>query len=152
MFNAFLGCRRCFFGSLAVGDIAPRADHLGRLAVLVTYQLLRIVHPAVAAVLLEKPVLDRVATFLEQLDGLGLDRGEVIRMHATAPEIGVFQILTRLVAEPVADVLADECRCEVSRRLEAVNHRRRAGEQLCQLGMRCGFGLLRSLPRGDVAP
>ena len=46
---------------LARGDVAPRADHLDRLAVLVADQVLLVVHPAVAAVLLEKPVLDRVA-------------------------------------------------------------------------------------------
>src|SRR6476646_6198932 len=68
MVNAIPSGRRCLFHSLALGDIAPRANHLRWLTLLIPNQSLRIVHPAVIAVLLEKPVLDRVAAFLEQLD------------------------------------------------------------------------------------
>ena len=51
-----LGCR----------DVAPRADHLDRFAVPVPDQVLLVDHPAVAAVLLEEPVLDRVPALLER--------------------------------------------------------------------------------------
>src|SRR5262249_45570030 len=64
MINAVPGRRRCLFRSLSIGDIAPRANHLCRLTLFIPDQSLRVVHPAVIAVLPEKPVLDRVATFL----------------------------------------------------------------------------------------
>jgi hypothetical protein len=84
--------------------------------------VLLIDHPAVVAVLFEEPVLDRVTAFLVQTDGLGLDRSELVGVHATAPEIRIFEILLGLVTEPVLDVLADESRCEISRCLVAVDH------------------------------
>ena len=144
--------RNAISASLRRGDVAPRADHLDRLAVLVADQVLLVDHPAVAAVLLEEPVLDRVAAFLEQQGGLGLHRREVVGVHAAPPEIRVLQVFLRLVAEPVPDVLADEGRREVARRLEAVDHRRRAGQQVHEPVLRGDQGLAELLARGDVAP
>src|SRR5262249_5900148 len=103
--DAIAGRSGFFFRSLALGDVAPRADHFDRLAVFIPNQALLVAHPTVGAVLPEKSVLDRVAAFLEQLDGLGLNRGEIVGMHAAAPKIRAFQILPWLVAEPVPDVL-----------------------------------------------
>ena len=142
----------CFFRSLTLGDVAPRADHLDRLAFLVPDEPLFIVHPAVGAVLLEKSVLDRVGTFLEQVDRLGLHRGEVVGMHAAPPEIGVLQILLRLIAQPVLDVLADEGRREIPRRLVAVDHRRRRRQQASDPVLRGDQGFADLLARRDVVP
>ena len=147
-----LGRRHRLLRPLALADVAPRADHLDRLAVLVPDQALLVVHPAVGAVLLEEPVLDGVAALPEQLDGLGLDRGEVVGVHAAPPEIRVFQIVVRLVAEPILDVLADEGRREVARRLEAVDHRRRGRKQASDAILRGDQGLADLLAGGDVVP
>ena len=105
--DSIASVRRCSLrwesisASLRRGHVAPRADHLDWLAVLVANQVLLVIHPAIAAVLLPKPVLDRVAAFLVQMDGLGLHCGQVVAVHAVAPEIGILQILARLVAEQV---------------------------------------------------
>src|SRR6266478_4966170 len=130
MFYAIPGLRRRCFRSLALAYVAPRADHFGGLTLFVPDQSLRVVHPAVGAVLLEESVLDRVAALPEQLDGFGLHCGEVVRVHAASPEIGVLQVLAGVIAEPVADVLTYERRREISRCPVAVDHRGRAGEQL----------------------
>src|SRR5690348_2504757 len=50
-FDALPDGGRHFLCPLALADVAPRADHLRRLALLVPYQMLRVVHPAVGAVL-----------------------------------------------------------------------------------------------------
>ena len=88
--------------SFALSDVAPRANHLDHLTVLVPDQLLSVIHPAVGAVLLEKSVLDRVGTFLEQLASLSLHRGEVVGMHAAPPEIRLFEIFLRLVTKSIS--------------------------------------------------
>ena len=88
-----------FFKSLfASGDFAPRADHFDWLPTLVADEMPFIAYPAIAAILLEKPILDGVMTFLVEVDGLGFDLGEVIWMNTAAPEIGMLQILVRFVA------------------------------------------------------
>src|SRR5215203_3471545 len=71
--DAIPGRRRGFFGSLAVSNIAPRDDHLDRVAILVPDQTLFVVYPAVRAVLLEKAILDRVHATLEELENRLLD-------------------------------------------------------------------------------
>src|SRR5437773_9888701 len=63
MLNAIPGRRRWFLGSLALADVAPRADHLGRLPLCVPAQSLRVAHPTIGAVLLAKSVLARLAAF-----------------------------------------------------------------------------------------
>src|SRR3990172_7005137 len=52
--DALSGRRRRFFRSLALADVAPRADHLNRVAVPIPNQVLFVGHPAVGAVLLEE--------------------------------------------------------------------------------------------------
>src|SRR5215204_5431703 len=84
--DAVPGRRRCFFGSLAVSNIAPRADHLDWVTILVPDQALFVVYPAVGAVLLEKAVLDRVHPALEKLGNRLLDTGQVIGVDPVAPE------------------------------------------------------------------
>src|SRR6266536_2526659 len=123
IFDAVPGRRRGCFRSLALADVAPRAYYLGRLTTFVPDQSLRVVDPAVSAVLLEESVLDGVVAPLEQLDGLSFHRGEVVRVHAASPEIGVLQVLAGLVTEPVADILTDERRREISCCPVAVDHR-----------------------------
>src|SRR5207253_8782732 len=67
--------------------ISPRADHLGRLAALVADEAQLVAHPAVGAILLEKPILDGVPAFLEQVTELGLHRREVVGVDTAPPEI-----------------------------------------------------------------
>src|SRR5262249_18044959 len=112
---------------LAIGYVAPRTNHLDRLTLFVPNEPLFVINPTITAVPLAKPVLDRVSTFLEQAERLGLHRGELVRVYATAPEIRVFQVLLRLVAQPFADVLADEGRREISGGLIAVDYGRCGG-------------------------
>src|SRR5215208_5711351 len=83
---------------------------------------------------------------------LGLDLGAIVGMNAAPPEVRVLEILLGLVAEPVLDVLTDECRREVARRLVAVDHRRRARQQVHETVLRRDQGLAELLASGDVAP
>src|SRR5258707_588718 len=86
------------FGGLARRDVTPRADHLGRLTALVVDDPQLIADPAVVAILLEKPVLDGMATLLVQVAKLGLHPGEVVGMRPAPPEIRALQIVARLIA------------------------------------------------------
>src|SRR5690349_1830020 len=146
-------CRRDgLFGSLAVGDVAPRADDLVRLAALVMDQAQFVADPAIVAVLLQEPVLEGVVALLEQLPELALHPPEIIRVHTVAPEVGAVEIIARLVAQPLLDVLTDEGRPKISRCLEAVNYRRRGREELCETRSRCRFLPLGILERTYVTP
>ena len=73
-------------------------------------------------------------------------------MHAAPPEIRVFQVFLRLVTQPVPDVLADEGRREISRRLVAVDHRRCRRQQVHEAVLRGDQGLAELLARRDVVP
>ena len=137
---------------VARGHVAPGAHDLHRLAIPVAHQMLLVVHPAVGAVVPEEPVLDRVAALLKQQGGLGLHGRDVVGMHAAPPEVRVLQILLRLVAEPVPDVLADEGRCEIARRLVAVDHRRCRRQEMHEAVLRGHQCLAQLLAGGDVAP
>ncbi len=73
-------------------------------------------------------------------------------VHAELPEVRRFEIFLALIAEEVLQVPADEGRGVVAERLEAVDHGRRAREQVLDaLVGRCRGGL-RILAFGDVAP
>ncbi len=93
-----------------------------------------------------------MATLLEQCDRLGLHAGQVLRVHAAPPEIRMFEILLRCVAEPVPDVLADKGRREVAACLEAVDHRRGAGQEVNEALLRRPQGFSKLLALCDVAP
>src|SRR5260370_36136956 len=73
-------------------------------------------------------------------------------MNPAPPKIRVTEVLARLVAKPVPDVVADESRRKISRRPVTVGYRRRAGQQLSQSSMQRGVGFLGLFARGDVAP
>ena len=62
------------FGILAVGDVAPRADDLERLAVLVADEMLLVAHPAIGPSFLRKRYSAVCRSLLEQQRLLGLDR------------------------------------------------------------------------------
>src|SRR5215468_10104506 len=128
MLRTLPGSRRRVFGLLPLAYIAPGANHLCRLTLVITDQLLRVVDPAVASVLPEKSVLDGMTAFLEQLDRLGLHSDEFIGVHASAPKIRVLQVFLRIIPKPVLDVFADESWREVSGRSVAVNHCGRTGQ------------------------
>src|SRR6476620_7463031 len=101
-------CRRHgFLSRLAVRDVAPRADDLVRLAALVIDQAQLVADPAIIAVLLQEPVLESVVALLEQLPELALHPCKIVRMHTVAPEVGAVEVVARLVAQPLLDVLAD---------------------------------------------
>src|SRR5262245_58143187 len=73
-----LACRRrCLFRALAFGYVAPRTHYLGRLAYFIADQALRVVDPAVGAVLFQEPVLDRMAAFLEQHNRLSFHCSQI---------------------------------------------------------------------------
>ncbi len=139
-------------GRLARGDLAPGADHLERIAVLVLDQVLLVAHPAIDAVGLAEAVLGDVAAFFEQLGLPRLDLGEILGMDARAPEVRILQILVGLVAQHPLDVVADEGRRIGAAGLEAVDHRRGAMKQQVEARPRRVLGLLGLLARGDIAP
>ena len=60
MLDAQPGRRDRLLGRLALGDVAPRADDLLRLAAPVPDEALLVADPAIAAVLLQEAVLERV--------------------------------------------------------------------------------------------
>ena len=132
MLDTGLHCSNRLFRRPALGNVRPRPDYLLGLAVLIADKALLVVHPAPAAVLLEEAVLNRVLAFPEQLHGLGFHGGEVVRVDATSPEVRAFQILARLVAQQVLDVLADEGRGEIAKGLVAVDDRARRGQEMNQ--------------------
>src|SRR5262249_35425727 len=113
------------FGSLARRDVAPRANHLGRLVALVIDEAQIIANPAVIAVLFEEPVLDGVAAFLEQGTDLRLRPRPIVGMYAAPPEIRALQVIARLITQQIFDVLADEGRSKVARGFKTLDRRRR---------------------------
>src|SRR4029434_397545 len=98
--------------------------------VAISNQVLLVDDPAIGAVLLEESVLDRMAALLVEATALCSHPGRVFGMHAAPPERRIFEVLLRVVAEPVPDVLADERGREIPRCLVAVDHRGRAGQQV----------------------
>src|ERR1700751_3304889 len=98
MLNAVASARSCFLRSLALRYVAPRANDFNRLVSLVADESLLIIHPAVCSVFFAKPVFDAMAASLEQLDGLGFNGSEVVRVYALAPEVGVLQVFSGLIA------------------------------------------------------
>ena len=73
-------------------------------------------------------------------------------MHPAAPEIGVLQVFAWLVPEHGLDVLADEGRREIARRLVAVDDRRRGRQQAHEAVLRGDQGFAELLARRDVVP
>jgi hypothetical protein len=73
-------------------------------------------------------------------------------MHAAAPEIRALEVFFTVIPEQILDVRADEGWRIVAGCLEAVDHRRRTGDQALDAipGRRLGF--FRPLALGDVAP
>src|SRR6187551_622151 len=123
-----------------------------RFTALVIDEAQLIADPAIVAVLLQEPVFEGVATLTEQETEFALDPCKIVRMHRISPEVGAVEIVARLVAQPLLDVLADIGRAKIPRCLEAVNHRRRGGEQLFDMGASRRDSLFGSLPVRDVAP
>ena len=134
------------------GDVAPGADDLGRVPLVVTQQILVVADPDIGAVPLAETILGDVAALLEQLGLLGLHRREVLGMDMRAPEIGMLQVFLRAVAEQPLDVLADESGRVVVLRLKAVDHRRRGLQQGVEPPACRVLALLGRLARADVAP
>src|SRR5262249_6039508 len=65
--RALPGRRGGPFGALALTDVAPGSNDLGRLTIIVTDQPLCVIHPAIASVLAKEAIFDRVAALLKQL-------------------------------------------------------------------------------------
>src|SRR5215470_2803535 len=148
-----LTCRRhCRLCLLTLSDIAPRPNDFDRLTIFVANQALLIVNPARAAILLEKSVFYCVVTLFEQLRRLGFGSGEILGVHATPPEIGIFQIFMRFVTKPVGEVFTDEGRRKISRRLVAVDHRRGRRQQAPNAILGGDERLSDLLARRDVVP
>src|SRR5204863_289310 len=107
---------------LAGCDVDPRPDHIKGLTFAVADQVPLVADPAVAPVFLQKAIFEGLAPLLVQMPKLRFDAWQVIAVNAPAPEIRAFQILTRLIAEHVSEVLTNEGRQEIPTRLEAVDH------------------------------
>jgi hypothetical protein len=122
------------FGGLARADVAPRAHHLRQRALLVTDEMLVVVHPAIGAVFAPEAIFDRVVALFEQGVHFALDARKIIGMHALTPEIRVFEIFASGISEQPHDVLADKARREIALCLEAIDYRRRGFEQPGQSG------------------
>src|SRR5262249_15514523 len=71
-----------------------------------------IAHPAIAAILLEKSILDGVVTLLIEVDSFRFHLGKVIWMNTATPEIGMSHILRRLIAQQPFDILPNKGRPE----------------------------------------
>src|SRR5262249_54542564 len=117
---SLLGCRY----------IAPGAHNLNRLTVAVTDQVLLIDHPAIGSVLLKETAFDRIAAALIQARRLRLHTGAIIGVNAAPPEFRVLEILLRFIAEPIADILANEGRGEIASCLETIDDGRGAGQKV----------------------
>jgi hypothetical protein len=115
-------------------------------------QMLLVTHPAIGAVLLAEAIFGGMPALLEQERLLGLDRFDVVRMHARAPEVGVLQIFIGTIAEQPLDILADEGRRVVAARPEAVDHSWRGFEQEGEPRPRLVLGLFGRFTRSDIAP
>src|ERR1700730_1575273 len=76
---------RLFESLFASGYVTPRTDHFDWSATLVAYQMPFITYPAIAAIFLEKSILDGVMTYFVEMDGLGFYPGEVVWMNAATP-------------------------------------------------------------------
>ena len=139
-------------GLLARVDVAPRADHLDRIAILVADEMLLVAHPAIGPVLAAEAILGEMLASRENRLLLRLDFGEVLRMHPAPPEIRILQVFVGMVAKHVGDAVADEGRREIAARREAVDHGRRRTEQHRQPLMCCSVRLFGLFPRGDVGP
>src|SRR5262249_61464566 len=111
-----------------------------------------ITDPAVIAVLLEKPVLDGMTASPQQSTLLPYTTLFRSGMYAAPPEIRALEVIARLIAQQIFDVLADEGRSKVACGLETVDDRRRRGEQTLDLRSRLRPGLFVGLARRDVAP
>ncbi len=82
-------------GGFARAYVAPRADDLGWLALIVTDEMLVVIHPAIGAVLAPEAVFDGVVAALEQTVHLGFDARQIVRVDALAPEVRIFEIFAR---------------------------------------------------------
>src|ERR1700741_4930987 len=133
-------------------DVAPRADHLDSIASLVAYQLQLIADPAIVAVFLAEAILVGDMPLLEQTPHAALDAVQVLGVNAGLPELRARQVLLGLVAQEILHVLADERRRVVARRLETVDHCRRAGDKVLEALPRRLQGIFGHLARCDVAP
>src|SRR4029453_3389880 len=55
--------------------------------------------------------------------------GKVIGVNSLPPEIGILEVITRVISKHSLDVVADECGPERSSRLESVDHGGRRTQQ-----------------------
>ena len=74
---------------LARRDVAPRPHDLKRFAVNAADQMLQVVHPAIGAVLVTKPILDGVNPIVEECRYSLLNAGRIAGVDPIAPERGI---------------------------------------------------------------
>ena len=77
----------------------------------------------------EPVFIDQVA-FLEQLREPPLETRGILRVDPLWHKIAVFQVLGGFIAKQITDVLTDEGGIVLARRLKAVQHRGRGGEDM----------------------
>ncbi len=124
---------------LACRDVRPRADDLDWLSLRVAHNVLLVVHPEIGAIRAADAILDRALVALEHLINPSTNAGDIVRVHAIAPKIGVVEIFSRATAKQSGDALAHEGGLEIAARHSAVDHRRRGVEQTRHMGMRRGL-------------
>src|SRR5262245_33728700 len=101
--------------------------------------MLLVFDPAIRAILAAKAVLQSMHAVPEGAPDLGLHSGKVFGVNALPPEIGVLEVVARVIAKHALDVVADECGTERSSGLEAVDHGRRRTQQLRQALLQDGL-------------
>lgn len=70
-----------------------------QVAIVAAQEILLVADPDISPVPLAEAVLGGVPALLEQLALLGFDGREVVGMNVVTPEIGMFQIFLRAIAE-----------------------------------------------------
>src|SRR5215469_2708301 len=98
-----------------------------------------IAHPAIAAVLLEKSILDRVVTFLIEVDSFRFHLGKVIWMNTATPEIGMSHVLRRLITQQRFDILPNEGRPKTPFSFITIDYGGRTRDQCAKSSIGCIF-------------
>ena len=134
------------------GDVAPRADDLERVSLLVADHMLLVADPAIGAVLLPEAVFGGVLAVARKVWSARLSMpARSSGCTPLPPEVRVLQVFVAAVAEKPLDIVADEDRREVVPRLEAVDHRGRGIEQPGEPFLHRGLEIDETPPRALLA-
>ena len=131
---------------LAGSDVAPRANDLGRLPLLVAHEVLLVVDPTIGAILAAEAIFDRLPVSLKEGSHFGFDPRKVLGVNPFAPEVRIFEIFAGTIAKQALDIGADKGRSKVALGPEAVDRGGRGIEQPRKLLLGSDFDLGHVLP------